>query len=198
MKAPIKIGITGGIGGGKSTLSEKLRDLGYWVYDSDIEARNLQNAHPEIKLKLKEFFGSDIYNDQGLDRPKLAKLVFGKPDFLAKLNSIIHPVVNADFKSWIDLHFNENLLFVESAILFESGFDQFVDKVIVMTASEEIRIARVVKRDNVTIEQVKARMSHQLPDDRKIERADFVIHSDDNKPLDEKMYKILLDLGELV
>lgn len=198
MKTPIKIGITGGIGGGKSTLSEKLRGIGYLVYDSDIEARNLQNSHPEIIHKLKEFFGSDIYNDQGLDRPQLAKLVFGKPDFLAKLNSIIHPVVNADFKSWINLHSNENLLFVESAILFESGFDQFVDKVIVMTASEEIRIARVVKRDNVTENQVKARMSHQMPEDRKIERADFVIHSDDNKPLDEKMYKILLDLGEIV
>jgi dephospho-CoA kinase len=192
MKTPIIIGITGGIGSGKSTLSERLREIGYSVYDSDLEARRLQNEHPEIQDQLIELFGEDIYNDQGLNRPVLAKLVFGKPELLAKLNAIVHPVVHTDFMNWIQSHSAENLLFMESAILFESGFNKMVDKVIVMTASEDIRIARVMKRDKVTEEQVKARMSHQMADDKKIANANFVIHSDDCRPLVVKM-KIMLE-----
>lgn len=191
MKTPIIIGITGGIGSGKSTLSERLREIGYSVYDSDLEARRLQNEHPEIQDQLIELFGEDIYNDQGLNRPVLAKLVFGKPELLAKLNAIVHPVVHTDFMNWIQNHSAENLLFMESAILFESGFNKMVDKVIVMTASENIRIARVMKRDKVTEEQVKARMSHQMADDKKIENANFVIHSDDCQPLVVKMKRML-------
>ncbi len=196
MKIPVIIGITGGIGSGKSTLSERLREIGYLVYDSDMEARRLQNEHPEIQDQLIELFGEDIYNDQGLNRPALAKLVFGKPELLAKLNGIVHPVVNTDFKSWIQRHSAEQLLFMESAILFESGFNRMVDKVIVMTASEDIRIARVMKRDKVTEEQVKARMQHQMADDKKIANANFVIHSDDHLPLVIKMKKILEGLQE--
>lgn len=194
MKTPIIIGITGGIGSGKSTLSERLREIGYSVYDSDLEARRLQNEHPEIQDQLIELFGEDIYNDQGLNRPVLAQLVFGKPELLAKLNAIVHPVVHTDFMNWIQKYSAENLLFMESAILFESGFNKIVDKVIVMTASENIRIARVMKRDKVTEEQVKARMSHQMADDKKIANADFVIHSDDCQPLVMKMKKILDEL----
>ena len=194
MKTPIIIGITGGIGSGKSTLSERLREIGYSVYDSDLEARRLQNEHPEIQDQLIELFGEDIYNDQGLNRPVLAQLVFGKPELLAKLNAIVHPVVHTDFMNWIQGHSAENLLFMESAILFESGFNKIVDKVIVMTASENIRIARVMKRDKVTEEQVKARMLHQMADDKKIANADFVIHSDDCQPLVMKMKKILDEL----
>ena len=196
MKTPIIIGITGGIGSGKSTLSERLREIGYSVYDSDLEARRLQNVHPEIQDQLIELFGEDIYNDQGLNRPVLAQLVFGKPELLAKLNAIVHPVVHTDFMNWIQSHSAENLLFMESAILFESGFNKIVDKVIVMTASENIRIARVMKRDKVTEEQVKARMSHQMADDMKIAIADFVIHSDDCQPLVRKLKKILDELLE--
>ena len=192
MKTPIIIGITGGIGSGKSTLSERLREIGYSVYDSDLEARRLQNEHPEIQDQLIELFGEDIYNDQGLNRPVLAKLVFGKPELLAKLNAIVHPVVHTDFMDWIHRHSAENLLFMESAILFESGFNKMVDKVIVMTASVDIRIARVMKRDKVTEEQVRARMSHQMADEKKIENANFVIHSDDCRPLVVKM-KIMLE-----
>jgi len=194
MKTPIIIGITGGIGSGKSTLSERLREIGYSVYDSDLEARRLQNEHPEIQDQLIELFGEDIYNNQGLTRSVLAQLVFGKPELLAKLNAIVHPVVHTDFMNWIQSHSAENLLFMESAILFESGFNKIVDKVIVMTASENIRIARVMKRDKVTEEQVKARMSHQMADDMKIANADFVIHSDDCQPLVMKMKKILDEL----
>jgi dephospho-CoA kinase len=194
MKSPIIIGITGGIGGGKTTLSDNLRAVGYFVYDSDLEARRLQNENSIIRNQLLEVFGNDIYADNELNRKLLANLVFGKPDLLAKLNSIVHPVVRNDFHLWTELHKSEKLLFMESAILFESGFNELVDKVIVMTASEEIRIARVIKRDGSTLEQVKARMSHQLKDEVKISKADFVIHSDDNQPLVNKMHFIIQEL----
>jgi len=121
-------------------------------------------------------------------------LVFGQKDLLYKLNTIVHPVVREDFEHWIHLHSDQKLLFMESAILFESGFDSLVDKIIVMTASEEVRIRRVIKRDGISVEEVKARMANQHSDDLKIAKADFVIHSDDCQPLVDKMMKILAEL----
>jgi len=194
MQKALIIGITGGIGGGKSTLSEKLRAEGYSVYDSDVEARRLQNENPIIKKQLVELFGEDIYTPQGLDRSSIAKLVFEKKESLAQLTAIVHPVVKEDFNNWIENHKTEKLLFIESAILFESGINVLVDKVILMTAAREIRLARVVKRDGTAPELVSARMANQLPDEDKIARVDFVIHSDDNKPLDAKMRKIVFEL----
>ena len=184
------------MGSGKSTLSKKLRAEGYLVYDSDIEAKRLQNNHPVIRQQLTKIFGNEIYTSQGLDRPALAKLVFGKSELLSKLNQIVHPVVRDDFKLWIRNHSTEKFLFIESAILFESGFNIYADKIILMTASEEVRIARILKRDQISLEQVMARMSHQLPDRQKLKATDFIIHTDDNLPMDEKMKRILEKLNE--
>ena len=155
MKNPLIIGITGGIGSGKTTLSEHLRREGYNVYDSDLEARRLQNEHPVIREKLIELFGEDIYTSQGLNRPALAKIVFENHKLLIKLNEIVHPVVREHFKNWVALHSKQSLIFVESAILVESGFSKLVDKVVLMAASEELRIKRVIKRDGSTPEQIK-------------------------------------------
>jgi len=196
MESPLLIGITGGIGSGKTTLSELLRLEGYKVYDSDVEARRLQNEHPLIRKQLVELFGEDIYTSNGLNRSALAKIVFGKSELLKQLNSVVHPIVLEDFKSWIETHSTHKFLFMESAILFESGLNSIVDKVILIVASEAIRIARVVKRDGVTPEQVLARISHQLSDNEKIPRADFIIHSDDDKPLIDKMRNIIFQLME--
>ena len=194
MNSPLLIGITGGIGSGKTTLSELLRLEGFQVYDSDVEAHRLQNEHPLIRKQLVELFGEEIYNHNGLNRSALAGIVFGKTDLLLQLNSIVHPIVLEDFKSWIETHYTHKFLFMESAILFESGLNSIVDKVILIVASESIRIARVVKRDDVTPEQVQARISHQLPDAAKIPFADFIIHSDDGKPLIDKMRRIVTGL----
>ena len=191
MKSPIVVGITGGIGGGKSTLAEKLRAEGYLVYDSDKEARRLQNEHPLIVEQLKEVFGAAIYDVNGLNRKELAKIVFSQKELLSKLNNIVHPVVRQDFVNWIEKNSHLKILFVESAILFESGFSAYIDKVVVMTATEAIRIKRVIKRDGITEDQVKARMSNQSSEDEKISRADYVIHSDDNRVLVHKMRKLL-------
>jgi len=197
MHKPLVIGITGGIGSGKSTLSNLLRAEGYSVYDTDLEARRLQNEHSVMKKKMMDLFGKEIYTEQGLNRPALGKLVFGKPELLAKLNAIVHPFVQADFENWILNRYPKKILFIESALLYETGFNKLVDKVILITASENVRIKRVVKRDGSNPEQVQARMSHQLPEEQKQELADFVIHSDDNKPLLHKMKKLLEELIEI-
>ena len=169
---------------------------GFEVFDSDMEARKLQNESPVIRKELIQLFGNDIYNDEGLNRKKLAKIVFNDKDLLQKLSAIIHPEVRNELKRWIEVRKDQAFLFVESAILFENGMNALVDKVIVMTASEETRIRRVLKRDKISVEQVKSRMANQLPEEIKISRADFVIHSDDSQPLVDKMRMILKKLND--
>lgn len=191
MQHPFLVGITGGIGSGKSTLSDLLRKEGYLVYDSDKEARNLQNENQDVRQKIQKLFGNDIYNSEGLKRKEVAKIVFNDKQMLAQLNAIIHPEVRTDFNRWVKNHANEKILFLESAILFENGFNQLVDNVIVITANEETRILRVVKRDKVSPEQVLARIANQLPEEVKIKRANFVIHTDDDRPLLEKMKRVI-------
>jgi len=197
MQRPLIIGITGGIGSGKSTLSSLLRAEGYSVYDTDLEARRLQNEHSAMRKKLVDLFGKDIYTEQGLNRSSLGKIVFAKPELLVKLNAIVHPLVMEDFNNWVLNRFPKKMLFIESAILYESGFNKLVDKVILITAAEDVRIDRVVKRDGVSPEHVRARMSHQLSEKEKVLRADFVIYSDDNTPLEGKMRKIIVELIDI-
>jgi len=197
MHKPLIVGITGGIGSGKSTLSRLLRAEGYSVYDTDLEARRLQNEHSVMRRKLKDLFGKEIYDDQGLNRPALGKIVFGKPELLAKLSAVVHPFVRDDFENWVTNRYPKKILFIESAILYESSFDKLVDKVILITASEDIRVERVVKRDGISHEHVKARMSHQISEEKKLQLADFIIHSDDNEPLEPKMKKIITQLIEI-
>ena len=124
-------------------------------------------------------------------------MVFGKPELLTKLNAIVHPLVMDDFNNWVLNRYPKKMLFIESAILYESGFNKLVDKVILITANEDVRIERVMKRDGVTEEHVRARMSHQLSEEEKLIRADFVIHTDDNKPLVDKMRKIIVELLDI-
>jgi len=198
MNKPLIIGITGGIGSGKTTLSKSLREVSYEVYDSDLEARRLQNENSEIVKGLKELFGSEIYTSQGLDRPRLAEIVFADQSLLLQLNAIVHPVIRLDFENWVKQLSDRKFVFVESAIMFESGFSKLVNKTILVTASEQLRIERVIKRDGITEEQVKARMSKQYPDDVKIPLADYVIYTDDNLPMADKMKKALDWLQKMI
>lgn len=178
------IGITGGIASGKSTLSNLLEAHGFPVYDSDLEARRLQNEHPEIISQTKALFGDDIYVDGQLNRPAVATLVFQNPELLKKLTDIVHPVVKAEFLQWTRQFKPNKLIFIESAILFEANFDKLVDKVILLTVSEEIRIQRVMERDGSTREQVLARIKNQIPDTEKIPKSDLVILTDQGLPDD--------------
>ena len=189
------VGITGGIGGGKSTLSDLLREKGFFVYDTDFEAKRLQSEHPEIRQRLIDLFGENIYVDQQLDRKKLADIVFKNSGLLSGLNKIIHPFVRKDFTEWKCKHSNEKYLFVESAIMFESGLYNEMDKIIVVTAPENVRIERVMKRDGVSAEKVLARMKNQLSEEEKIKRADIVLNSEGENVPNKNIEKLLAGLN---
>ena len=190
------IGITGGIGSGKSTFSDLLINKGYSVYNTDAKARELQNTDTVIREKIITLFGNDSYNTFGLNRPFIAQIVFNDISKLKQLNEIVHPAVKLDFINWAkQFDLNQNI-FLECAILFEGGFHKLVDKSVLITASELVRIQRVMKRDKVTELQVRARMKNQMSEDDKKKLADFVIYSDDEKPMSEKLDEFLLELDQ--
>lgn len=171
--APTIIGITGGIGGGKSMFSRFLMRRGELVYDTDMEARILQNTDEKLMNSIKAEFGDDIYNQHGLDRPRLAKIVFSNPEKLRILNGIVHPAVVEDFNAWVQKNASRKFLFMECAILFEGKFDRLVDKIVVVTAPQEVRVKRVMARDCVKEDSVLARMRNQMDESEKIELADW-------------------------
>ncbi|WP_455496581.1 dephospho-CoA kinase [Coprobacter sp.] len=176
------VGITGGIGSGKSVVSHFLHVLGFPVYDSDSEAKRLMNVHSEIRSSLIEMFGSNVYKGEELNKPFLANCIFGDLLLLQKINEIVHPVVRKDFESWCNRQ-KTNFVFMESAILFESGFETAVDEIWVVTAPKDVRIRRVIDRNKCSTEEVKQRISVQLDDAEKCRKAHYIIRNDDIEPL---------------
>ncbi len=155
-----RIAIIGGIGSGKSVVSQILRVMGFPVYDCDAEAKRLMDNSQKIKSRIVDAFGEESLLNGQLNRPYLATMVFGYPENLKKLNGIVHPEVHADFEQWV-AECNAGAVFVETAILFESGMDAFVDEIWLVDAPEDIRVARVVKRNGLPVEQVQARIRSQ-------------------------------------
>lgn len=180
----LKIGVTGGIGSGKSVVSELLRLYGMPVYDADRESKRLTGRSPVIRRGLLEIAGERVYGGPGgtLDRRYLASFIFGHPENLARVNALIHPVVNRDFLDWCTRQ-GRPLVAIESAILFESGFDGIVDTVVMVDAPFEIRIARAQARDHAPREVIERRVASQMPDEEKRRRADHVILNDDRQAL---------------
>ena len=177
----ITVGITGGIGSGKSTVCEIFRVLGITVFEADKVARNLMNENSVIRQNLVEWFGNEIYSENQLNRKLLAEHIFNDDSLLNKVNSLVHPIVREEFKKWKN---SQNTVYsvYEAAILFESGFYKLMDFTILITAPEQIRINRVMKRDNLSPDQVVARIKNQWPDDEKRKLATTVIIND-NKNL---------------
>ncbi|MDR1381875.1 MAG: dephospho-CoA kinase [Tannerella sp.] len=173
----IKIGITGGIGSGKSVVSSLLAMNEIPVYTADAESKRLSDASPVIRKKLEALFGSDIYVDGRLDRKRLASFIFSSEKILKKVNEIIHPVVNKDFRAWTKRQ-ESSACAIESAILVESGFDKAVDVILLVYAPVELRLARAMKRDGATEANIMKRMNRQMPDELKRKQADFVIIND--------------------
>lgn len=159
-----KVGITGGIGSGKSTVCALLADYGVAVYDSDAEAKRLMESSAELRTALQEAFGAECYTESGLNRAYLASKVFGDEEQLQRLNSIVHPAVRADFAAWAERQQTPYVV-LESAILFESGFDGEVNSTLAVVAPLEERIRRTMERDNSDRESVLRRIGHQLSDD---------------------------------
>ncbi len=189
------IGLTGGIGSGKSTIAKWFSENGIPVYDSDREAKKLMNEHPEVIQKLTDLLGEDTYQNGVYNNRFVASQVFQDKELLKKLNQIVHPAVFHHFQNWIE---NQNSEFVvkEAAILFESGSYKDCDAIISVVADEEIRIQRVVKRDGLEPEQIRQRMKNQWTDEQRMEVSDYLIYN--NKGLDElksefeELYKELL------
>ena len=159
-----KIGITGGIGSGKSTVCALFREQGVAVYDSDAEAKRLMAESADLRRRLIEAFGEECYNAEGLDRKYLASKVFGCEEALQRLNSIVHPAVREDFRAWAERQ-RGSYVVLESAILFEAGFENEVDATLAVMAPLEERVRRTMERDGVEREQVMERIKHQMSDD---------------------------------
>ena len=171
------IGITGGIGSGKSTIAEQLREMGYAVYDTDSEAKRLIVEDAGVREEIEQLFGKEVYKDGVYQTALVAQRVFADRSLLAQLNAIVHPAVKADILRWAENINHPTLCFVECAILYQAGFDTLCNKVVVVTAPEEVRLQRAVVRDHSTIEKVRARMRAQEVE-KDIERADLIVNND--------------------
>ena len=188
------IGVTGGIGCGKSYVSAKIRLRGIPVYDSDSRAKLITATNPVIKMELTRLVGPTLYCPCGcgvMQKEVLAKFIFGNPENLAKVNAIIHPRVRDDFRQWADGQKGKDFCIMESAILFESGFDSEVDFTVCVDAPLELRIQRCMKRDNSPREAVLERLRNQMDQEEKCGKADFVIVNDDVQALEPQIDELI-------
>ena len=190
------IGLTGGIGSGKSTVARYINSKGIPVYIADDEARLLTDS-VEVKDKIVATFGDKILNNGILDRKILSEIVFNNAENLQKLNSIIHPAVREHFINWLKLHQNNAYVVKEAAILFESGSYKDCDIIISVEAPQEVRIERVMLRDGTSREEVEARMRNQWSDEMRAEKSDFVIVNTDLKEMEAQVNKFLKNLPKL-
>ena len=191
-RSQITIGITGGIGSGKSYVSAIIREkFGIPVYDCDKEAKRLTATDAEIRRKLIQLVGPETFNGEELVRQHLADFLFGSEENARKVNAIIHPAVLRDFKQWARKQ-QQPIVAMESAILFESGFNKSVDRVLFVDAPEEVRLRRAMQRDSATEQQISARMKMQQPELHR-QQADYVVHnsSDDDT-------RLLVQLTEII
>ena len=194
----LKVGITGGIGSGKTTVCKVFETLGVPVYYADLEAKKLQEQDAEVKGAILKEFGENILNASGsIDRAKLAAIVFNDKDKLQKLNNIIHPAVANHFNNWLTTNKTSKYTLQEAAILFESGVYKRVDKIISVIAPIDIRILRTAKRDNISEELVQQRMKNQISDEEKIKRSDFIIYNDEQQLLIPQVIRIHEQLNQL-
>ncbi|MCZ2356740.1 MAG: dephospho-CoA kinase [Bacteroidia bacterium] len=188
------IGITGGIGSGKSLVSIILKSISYPVYDADARAKWLSNHHPQVREQLFVTFGENVFDGQGtLNRIWLAQQVFSNPEKLKLLNQIVHPVTIADFEDWKreQSELGKILIFKEAAILYEAGANSGVDSVWVVYAPQRIRIQRIKTRDSLSEAEIYLRINRQIPDSEKIYRADFTIYNDGKSLILPQIYDAL-------
>jgi dephospho-CoA kinase len=177
----LKVGITGGIGSGKSVVCQVFKYLGIPVYHADVEASHLMDTDIEIRNKLIDLFGNGIYNDK-LKRDIFAGIIFNNREALRDVNSIVHPRVRSHFLKWAETQKDKRYIIFEAAILFESGTYKLLDKIITVTAPEKLRIERVMAYKNYSGEIIRNIIKNQLPDSLKIKQAHYVIIND-NKTL---------------
>jgi dephospho-CoA kinase len=184
------IGLTGGIGSGKTTIANLFQSFGIPVYIADDEAKKIMQS-PEIIDAIKKTFGNSIFENEVLNREKLAEIVFSNPGKLEQLNKIVHPAVKRHFDQWLLQHKDASCIIYEAAILFESGGYENCDLIITVTAPIESRIQRVIERDKTTRELVLKRINAQWTDEQRISKSDFVIKNTTIKAIKSEVVKIL-------
>ena len=192
----IKLGITGGIGSGKSVVSKLLEVLNIPVYISDDRAKMLTLTHPDIQEKLSSLLGAEIYNNGELNKPLLASYLFANAENATRINQIIHPVVKDDFKQWAMSHSSCPIIAMESAILVESGFADTVDHIVMVYAPVDVRLKRAMARDNVSEELIRKRIEAQMSDEEKKLHAHYTILNDGEIPLIPQVLELISSLSQ--
>ncbi len=195
----IRIGVTGGIGSGKSVVCRLLEIRGIPVYDSDTAAKELMLTDPEIRKGLISLLGEDVYKEGQLNKPLLSSFLFSSPQHAAMINHLVHPVVRTDFRRWAEARRKCFFIAMESAILIESGFVREVDKVVDVYTPFSLRLKRVMKRDGSTEDQVRQRIHSQMDDEQKKKIADIILMNDEEKSLIvqvENMLQLFSGIGE--
>ena len=191
------VGVTGGIGSGKSTVVKMFEELGVPIYIADERAKKLMHESKQLRHKIVDFLGEESYQEDKLNRKFIAKEIFNDTKKLNGFNAIVHPEVHNDFKKWkADLENNNTYCIYEAAILFESNRQKICDYTLLVTAPEDVRIKRVIKRDNTKESEVLERMNHQWSEERKKKLADFIIYNmdlDKTKQDVNKIHKFLQD-----
>ena len=193
----ISIAITGGIGSGKTFVSNLLQERGIPIYNADDEAKRLMLSDEGIRLDLIALLGEDVYVEGALNKPLLASYLFADAGNAARINRIVHPRVKDDFLRWLNTYRDKEIAGLECAILFEAGFEDTVDAVVMVYAPESLRIERAMKRDNATEQQIRARIAAQMNDEEKRRRAGFVICTDGNIPVEEQIETLLSQIKAL-
>lgn len=192
----ILVGITGGIGSGKTTVCQLFAALGIPIYDADAAAKRLMTEDEALCKEISLLFGPEAYVDGELNRPFIAAQVFEHKALLEKLNALVHPAVASDTKSWAASQIAPYVL-KEAALLIESGSYKQLDKLIVVSAPLELRISRVMKRNDLSKEQVLARIQHQMPEEEKLKYADYIILNDEEHLLLPQVIKLHTELTSL-
>ncbi|MGZ5189023.1 MAG: dephospho-CoA kinase [Kaistella sp.] len=192
------IGLTGGIGSGKSTVAKFIEEMGFPVYYSDVRAKDIVNDDEVLRHKIKALLGEESYNENGLyDRKFVSGVVFNDEEILLKLNALIHPAVKLDFENWVARQ-NTPFVFKETALLFELKLNESCYKSVLVTADDNIRIKRVMDRDSKTYREIEAVMDKQMPEKDKGKRADFVIYNNNGiEELRAETEKMLMKLTAL-
>lgn len=187
----LKVGITGGIGSGKTTCCRIFETLGIPVYYADEGAKRLMYKNKKLKTEIKKVLGEEAYYNNGrMNKPYIGKKIFGDKSLLKKVNALVHPAVAMDVMNWFGSIKNKPYALEESALLIESNAYKFFDEIIVVTAPQERRIEWVMKRDKLSKKEVSQRLKNQLSDEERIKKANFIISNDGNIPLIQQVHSI--------